>query len=180
LFEDIVVHEGLVMRYTASGPAVGKTILLTHGHQVDPINSRWWRLSRFFVRYLWKNLQLLGIRDPTSPANSFKKRDIIEEWVTEWIAANCQPIIVGHTHRARFPDEGGPPYFNTGSCVHPRCITGIEIEKGEITLIKWSIRPNESGMLYVARDVLAGPKSLRPFLLWRPQPGAPYPRAMAL
>jgi hypothetical protein len=33
-------------------------------------------------------------------------------------------------------------YYNTGSCVHPRCITGIEIAPGPdwkpaFTLIKW-------------------------------------------
>ena len=31
------------------------------------------------------------------------------------------------------------PFFNDGSCVHPRSITGIEIENGEISLIKWEI-----------------------------------------
>jgi hypothetical protein len=34
-------------------------------------------------------------------------------------------------------------YYNTGSCVHPRCITGIEITAGrdqqaDIKLIKWA------------------------------------------
>jgi hypothetical protein len=35
-----------------------------------------------------------------------------------------------------------PTYYNTGCCVHPRCITGIEItreddETPKFTLIKW-------------------------------------------
>ena len=28
-------------------------------------------------------------------------------------------------------------YYNTGSCVHPRCITGLEITPGAFTLVKW-------------------------------------------
>jgi hypothetical protein len=75
-------------------------------------------------------------------------------------------IIAGHTHRPVFENlsltermhlEGkmgnmgrrgrkspisDRAYYNTGSCVHPRCITGIEITPGPdgqpaFTLIKW-------------------------------------------
>ncbi|MDZ7696776.1 MAG: hypothetical protein U5R49_07605 [Deltaproteobacteria bacterium] len=40
----------------------------------------------------------------------------------------------------KFPD---PAYYNTGSCVHPRCIIGIEITAGQdqhpdIKLTKWA------------------------------------------
>jgi len=46
------------------------------------------------------------------------------------------------TKSTTFPRS--PSYYNTGSCVHPRCITGIEITLGqqdhspEYTLIKWA------------------------------------------
>jgi hypothetical protein len=78
-------------------------------------------------------------------------------------------IIAGHTHRPVFANlslterrlmetgigsrgvrgkaEADPIYFNTGSCVHPRCITGIEITAEKepddkaprlrYTLVKW-------------------------------------------
>ena len=72
--------------------------------------------------------------------------------------------IAGHTHRPVFSNlsltekwllhlgigtpgierkSPDPAYHNTGSCVHPRCITGIEITAGEdqqadIKLIKWA------------------------------------------
>ena len=74
-------------------------------------------------------------------------------------------IIAGHTHRPVFENlsltermyletnvrTGGirrklrsdQAYYNTGSCVHPRCITGLEITPGpaagrpNLTLIKW-------------------------------------------
>ena len=31
------------------------------------------------------------------------------------------------TRGVRRKDKADPVYYNTGSCVHPRCITGIEI-----------------------------------------------------
>ncbi|MDI9569700.1 MAG: hypothetical protein QM278_03020 [Pseudomonadota bacterium] len=76
-------------------------------------------------------------------------------------------VVAGHTHRpvyanlslterrfletgigtrgVRRKDRADPVYFNTGSCVHPRCITGIEITSGSppdaasprFTLVKW-------------------------------------------
>ena len=39
-------------------------------------------------------------------------------------------------------------------------ITGIEIENGEITLIKWQISTNDEGNLRVIRIPLEGPKKL--------------------
>lgn len=72
-------------------------------------------------------------------------------------------IIAGHTHRPVFANlsqterryrecgvgldkakikDPEPVYYNTGSCVHPRCITGLEIdfEKSPpvFILVKWS------------------------------------------
>ncbi len=159
LFEGIEVHEGLVLRHSGTD----NKIFLVHGHQGDLINDRLWWLGRFFVRHLWRYLQLFGVRDPTSPAKNFKKRVEVEKKIIGWVEANDQMLIAGHTHRPKFPDEGAPPYFNDGSCVHPRCITGIEIQHGEIVLIKWWVRPKEDGALCVAREVLVGPKELQSF-----------------
>ena len=62
-------------------------------------------------------------------------------------------LITGHTHR---PMAGSKevPYFNTGSCVHPAGITGIEIEHRCITLVKWSLGTNSDQVVYVKREVL--------------------------
>ena len=49
---------------------------------------------------------------------------------------------------------------DSGSCVHPRSITGIESENGEISLIKWQINTNDAGVLQIVRDVLEGPRKL--------------------
>ena len=73
-------------------------------------------------------------------------------------------LIAGHTHRPVFPDNEAPPYFNDGSCVHPRCITGIEIQNGEVILIKWLCKPKDDATLitplFIMREELAGPKKL--------------------
>jgi hypothetical protein len=63
-----------------------------------------------------------------------------------------------------FPAADGPLYFNIGSCVHPRCITGIEIHDGQIELVKWWVRPDDkSGMLCVTKETKVGPKGLQDF-----------------
>ncbi len=46
-------------------------------------------------------------------------------------------IIAGNIHRPQFPDPDELPYFNDGSSVHPRSITGLEIEHMQISMIKW-------------------------------------------
>lgn len=45
--------------------------------------------------------------------------------------------------------------MNTGSCIHPRCITCMEIDRGMITLAKWSTSVRKDRTLYVAREVLS-------------------------
>ena len=157
LFEGIEVHEGLVLRYSDTG----NTILLVHGHQGQFLNDSGWWLGRFVVRKVWKAFQLLGVRDPTSPAKNFQIRQRVEEEITKWAEANKQTIIAGHTHRPVFPPAGGPPYFNVGSCVHPRCITGMEIQNGEITLVKWFVNVTCDGTLFIDKDVLEGPRKLQ-------------------
>jgi len=159
LFEGIQVQEGLILRHLYTD----RRILLVHGHQGDLFNDRLWWVARFFARHLWRHLQLLGVRDPTSPAKSLPKQARVERRLISWVKASGQMLITGHTHRPRFPDEGAPPYFNDGSCVHPRCITGIEIEKGEIALIKWAVSTEDDGVMRVVREVLVGPKPLTLF-----------------
>lgn len=159
LFENIQVHEGLVLEYREL-PA-NKEIFLIHGHQVDFLNSSMWKFTRFLVRYLWKPLELFGISNPTSPAQNLEKKEKIGKRLTDWTIRENQMLIAGHNHRPMFPEIGEPLYFNDGCCVHPLFITGIEIGKGEITLIKWGVKVNAEGVLYVGRDIIAGPKKLR-------------------
>lgn len=129
-------------------------LYLTHGHQADFFNSTLSSVACFLVRYLWKPLEAMGVSDPTSTARNYTKKRKIEKRLTEWAMQEQKILITGHTHR---PMLGSPdsPYFNTGSCVHPRCITCIEIQNRCLTLVKWTIRTREDQTLYVAREVIA-------------------------
>ena len=160
LFENVKLHEGIVLKHTFNG---GK-IFLIHGHQVDFFNDRLWMVSRFLVRHLWRPLELLGANDPTSAAKNYKRKAAVEKKLIEWVKRENQMLIAGHTHRPTFPEADEPPYFNDGSCVHPRCITGIEIEDGNITLVKWCVKTKKDGTLVVGRDELVKPKRLKDYL----------------
>lgn len=159
LFKGIKVHEGLILKHQDTG----NKIFLAHGHQGDFLNDKFWWFGRFFVRNMWKPLQNFGVKDPTRPAKNFERRESIEKQINKWAKAQRQVIIVGHTHKPAFPTKDLPVYFNTGSCVHPRCITGIEIEKGEIALVKWfiDVRSDDIGTLFINRQILEGPMKLQ-------------------
>lgn len=151
LFPDIRFHGGLILKDTS-----GLCLYLTHGHQADLLNSVFWRLSRFLVRYVWKPLEHTGIQDPTNAAKNNHRKNLTEQRLGAWAGRRRQILITGHTHRPRLNSED-PFYFNTGSCVHPRCITCIEIQNRALTLCKWMIRTRPDRTLYVANETLAGP-----------------------
>ena len=159
LFENIKLHEGLVLRHRVTD----QRILLIHGHQVSFIDYEIWKIGRFLVRYLWRPLALFGVNDTTSTAKNYEKKDAVERKLTEWVIREKHMLIAGHTHRPMFPEVGKPLYFNDGSCVHPRCITGIEIVDGNIILIKWSVKTKNDGTLFICREVLAGPRKLNDY-----------------
>ncbi len=164
LFPNIQIMEGLILHFQSTG----HQIFLTHGHQADPLNDTFWRLSRFLVRYLWKPLELIGVRDPTSAAKNYEKKNSIEKKLIDWSKKNNQLIICGHTHRPVFPKFDEPLYFNDGSCVHPRCITAIEIKYGTIALVKWATMTRPDRTLYVGRQVLEGPIPLEEYFSKHP------------
>lgn len=160
LFPGITVHESIILVHEETG----QELFLIHGHQADWWNYTFWRMGRFLVRILWKPLQVVGIADPTSPAKNHKELIKVERRIKRWIAENNNKItITGHTHRPRFPEPGNLAFFNDGSCVHPRSITGIEIENGAISLIKWNIDITKEGFLQIVRTVLEGPVPLKEY-----------------
>jgi UDP-2,3-diacylglucosamine pyrophosphatase LpxH len=159
LFPGIKFHEGLILEHNTSG----HRIFLVHGHQADFFNDTLWRLSRFLVRYVWKPLELVGVNDPTSAAKNYKRKKKVEKKLTSWVIHENRMLIAGHTHRPVLPALGEPLYFNDGSCVHPRCITAVEISDGNILLVKWSNKTKFDGTLYVGREILVGPVKLEDY-----------------
>ncbi len=149
LFPDIKYYSGIILEN-----ADGLRLYLTHGHQADLLNSVFWRVSRFLVRYIWKPLEYIGVPDPTSAAKNNHRKTQTEKQLSDWSKKEQQILITGHTHRPRLRDDGSL-YFNAGSCVHPHGITCIEIKNQTLTLCKWAVNTRPDRTLYVAREVLS-------------------------
>lgn len=161
--EDLIFYEGIVFNYEP----IGEKFLVTHGHQVDFMNCEFWMIPRFLVRYVWKFANgIAGFKEPNSPSSSHTKRSKEDKKLQQWACDNCKMIICGHTHNSRFPSIDEPPYFNDGACVLPHEMTAIEIENGEILLVKWNIEAQSGGVLCVKRNVIAGPQSITSHLVW--------------
>lgn len=160
LFHNLKIHTSAM---------IGEKIFLFHGHQGDFINDTCAPFGRFFVRHFWRPLQnIFGWKDPTSPAQSFKKRNKVEQGILDWARKNRMIAIAGHTHRPIFMSlnkqqnlagmEAEPYYFNCGSGIHPRCVTCLEIREMMISLVKWHIvaDPEDEKRLKVVREPLPG------------------------
>lgn len=161
LFLNIKMHEGLILNQKRTA----NKIFLIHGHQVDFLNSNLWKVARFLVRYFWRPLENLCIKDVTRTAKNYEKKKKVAKRLAEWVEKEKKILIAGHTHRPMFPEPGDLPYFNDGSCVHPRCITGIEIEKDQISLIKWSVKSSSNSFLKIEKDVIAGPRNIEEYFM---------------
>nr|MBQ8253293.1 serine/threonine protein phosphatase [Lachnospiraceae bacterium] len=154
-FPGIQILEGIRLRYRCNGTE----LFLAHGHQGDLLNDTFWRLGRFLVRYVWRPLELFGVHDPTDAGKSYEKANRVERKLEKWVEKREISLVTGHTHRSRLTPRL-PGYFNSGSCVHPRCITALEIADGEIVLVKWAVYVMKDNTLKVAREVLDGPVKL--------------------
>lgn len=160
LFPNLKYYEAIILdsRCIQHGPDIPE-IFLVHGHQADTLNSTFWPLARFLVRYVWKPLERSGIQDPTSAAKNYSRKRKTEDRLHDF--ARCQDLllIAGHTHRPLLT-ETDLSYCNCGSCVHPYTITCIEIEQLHISLVKWQLNAAADMKLCVMREILAGPFSL--------------------
>lgn len=150
LFPSLTFYEGIILENACTGIR----LYLTHGHQADFFNSVCWKQARFLVRYFWQPLERFGILDPTSAARNYTKKDRVEQLLSDYAVKNNLYLITGHTHRPRL-NADSPNYMNTGSCVHPRCVTCMEIEGDLLLLVKWASDTRRDGTLYVRREVLA-------------------------
>lgn len=163
--EGVNVHEAILMRHRDTR----QEILIVHGHQGDFANDQAWLMNMYSLRFFWKYLHAFGIKSPSSPVRNSFERHKVERNYVKWIRLNRIALICGHTHREKFPRDGELPYFNSGSCVYPSHITGLEITGDAITLVRWRVDANEDGLLQVARRVIAGPTPLASFDLKRPE-----------
>ena len=163
IFPDMKYYEGLILK--SKTPPIN--LHVTHGHQADFLNSALWKFSRFLIRRLWTPLEYFGFQDPTSAAKNNTKKDKIEQKFVDYAKCSHCKFLAGHTHRPKLGNEL-TPYYNCGSCVHPRCITCIELCGFQMYLVKWYACTEKSGHfgniyaqcpptfpVYIKREVLA-------------------------
>jgi len=155
-FPGIVMYEGVILSHRNEKCR----LFLLHGHQADYFNDKLWKLSRFFVRHVWRPLETLGVNDPTSASQNSRKKSKVERALSLWAQDEGSILVAGHTHRPVLPAQGEGLYFNDGSCVHREYITALELSDGAVTLVKWSHKTKPDGTIYVGRDVLQGPEKL--------------------
>lgn len=159
LFPGIQIPEGLILEDIRTG----KKLLLVHGHQGSFLNDTIWPVARFLVRYFWRPLELIGFTAPTGAARAHHKKELIEKKLAAYANSEQLILIAGHTHRPAYPRPGTGLYFNDGSCVHPKSITGIEIVNRKIALVKWSVSARDDMSLYVDHQILEGPDNISDF-----------------
>jgi len=156
--DGILTYEGLILRHTQTG----QQVFVVHGHQADLTSDRLNGMGRFMIRHVWKRLQLLGWVATAGREDWKNKQGIIERRIIEWVEARRQITICGHTHRPASTRYGAAPYFNTGSCVYPGYITGLELQDGKLHLVKWTAQsgPTQTQMFPIQRESLAPPIKL--------------------
>lgn len=153
-YSGLSIEQGIVLSFGEK-----KEFLIFHGHQIDFINNELARVSKFLVRYVWGFLNgVLSVKEISSPAKSILARENIDKTLIEWCKENNSSAIIGHTHHPVFPNTKEPQYFNSGACVLPYALTCIEIRNGTISLMKWTIRSIENGVLAVKKEVISLPK----------------------
>jgi len=156
LFPGIKPIESIRLKYKETG----QEFLLIHGHQGDLLNDKIWYPSMLSLRFFWRFLHIMGFQNPSSPAKNRVKRHRIEKNFSKWINKKKIAIICGHTHRPKFSKKKEIPYFNTGCCIHPRGINGVEIVNGQIMLIDWRVRPERDGNLKITKKIIRGPMNI--------------------
>lgn len=158
--EGTPLHQGLILQHQQTR----QSLFVVHGHQVNPKGDHLWWFKRPHSRYFWKYFLPLGFdkwyhvsepqpglprphrleRIPLALSDwILNKAKRLETAVKRWIHLRQQPLICGHFHMCALPDPGQTPYFNTGQCLSPGYITGLEIEGGHLSLIKWKFNQKQ-------------------------------------
>lgn len=129
-------------------------LCMFHGYQGDLLNDSLWKFSRWLVRYIWRPLELCGVRDPTSAAKNYTKIRHAEERFLDYSRRENCIIVAGHTHKPSLTEDNDGIYFNCGSCIHPDAVTAIEITAGGALLVKWSVCSHADLSLHVCREII--------------------------
>jgi UDP-2,3-diacylglucosamine pyrophosphatase LpxH len=102
IFGSLPIPEGLDVTFTRNGERVGR-VFLVHGHQGTPGSDKWGKVSRHFVRWIWRPIQRVLKVSLTTPAEDWEIRGKHDRAMYDWAAArNDLILIAGHTHNPVF------------------------------------------------------------------------------
>ena len=128
-------------------PAIvlGQRIIIAHGHQGDFNSDRTSWISQRVIRYVWRPLQYLtGLQNQRRDSRNHTEYSPRDSHLAAWARANRMILIAGHTHRPMLTmlngENASVHYLNDGCAVHDDAITGLELDQGEIRLVKWDVR----------------------------------------
>jgi UDP-2,3-diacylglucosamine pyrophosphatase LpxH len=155
--DGLVAREGLILQQRGNG----QQILVTHGHQADTKSDMFYQVSRMAVRNIWRRLQLMHLAPVTCRDGEEYAPRSFEQHLMSWAADRGRVLICGHTHRPASAAYGETPYFNTGYCLAPGILTGLEIQHGEINLVRW--RATHHSEAPFQREILSTPRQLKYF-----------------
>ncbi len=104
------VHEGLRMRVRRPGKE-DATLFFVHGHQGTAASDRFGRISRLFVRHVWRRIQRKTGYSATTPASDQALRDKHGRAMFAWAAGRGPGtvLIAGHTHQPVFASSQPDP-----------------------------------------------------------------------
>ncbi len=155
--DGLIAREGVILQHRRTG----QQILVTHGHQADLKSDMCYPFSRMAVRRVWRWLQVWRLAPVASPNAEERAPRPFERFLLDWAAHNGRGLICGHTHRTVGATYGQTPYFNTGHCVTPGTLTGLEIQNGGIGLVRWRATPGSASP--GQRELLSAPSKLKHF-----------------
>jgi UDP-2,3-diacylglucosamine pyrophosphatase LpxH len=100
IFPGLEVSEGLVFSFSGPSPASSGELFLAHGHQGTLDSEVFPSVSRFFVRTVWRTLQIVTGYSGTQPSKKDSLRGAHDTLMYEWAAKQGKMLLMaGHTHR---------------------------------------------------------------------------------
>jgi UDP-2,3-diacylglucosamine pyrophosphatase LpxH len=171
------VVEGVVLKTSIDNHVL--SIFCTHGHQGDKLSDNN-AISTWLVAHIWAPIQRYLQINVNTPSKDDTLRNKHNKLMYEWSSKQKNLLLItGHTHKPVFASGKysnhpsnkingiehllKPTYFNTGCCCfNDGDITGIEIDKGFIRLVKWYDEGNATKRMILEErsleDILEGLK----------------------
>lgn len=101
LFPNIAIYESIILEL--QGDLIQDAeIFLLHGHQGSAESDRFSGISKWFVKYIWRNIQRLFKIPLSTPSNDLKLKSRHDNAFYNWSEQKKITTICGHTHQPVF------------------------------------------------------------------------------